>query len=200
MHDPPSTGRLSLLRKAIHVATAVVPVAGWLASYPWALVLAGGAVVASLLLEAARRWWPWVNRLLWRLIPSVFRRWEERRVLGSTWLALGMLAALALWGRDAGGTAVLYLAWGDPAAEFAGRRWGPPGQKKTLPGSLACLGACLLAGGVGVWLGGLRPWAVLAGAVAATAIERWSPPPDDNLWIPVLSGLVILAVQWLVGW
>ena len=200
MHDPSSTGRLSLLRKAIHVATTVVPVAGWLVSYPLALILAGGAVLASLLLEAARRWWPWVNRLLWHLIPSVFRRWEERRLLGSTWFALSMLAALALWGRDAGGTAVLFLAWGDPAAEFVGRRWGPPGQKKTLAGSLACLGACLLAGALGVWLGGVHPWVALAGAVSATAIEQWSPPPDDNLWIPVLSGLVILAVQWLVGW
>lgn len=199
MNDPSPTGRLSLLRKAIHVATTVVPVAGWLVSYPLALVLASAIVAASLLLEAARRWWPWVNRLLWQLIPTVFRQWEDRRLLGSTWFALGMLAALALWGRAAGGTAVLFLAWGDPAAEFVGRRWGPPGQRKTLAGSLGCLAASLLAGVVGIWLGRLHPWAAMAGAVSATAIERWSPPPDDNLWIPILSGMVILMVQWLVG-
>jgi dolichol kinase len=133
------------------------------------------------------------------MIPSVFREWEGQRLLGSTWFSLGMLAALLLFGRDAGGTAILFLAWGDPAAELAGRRWGQPGRRKTAVGSSACLVACLLAGVVGVVWGGLNPWAVLAGAVVATLVEYWSPPPDDNLWIPVLSGLAILLGQRLAG-
>jgi len=152
---------LSLVRKLIHLAMAVVP-----ASYPLALGLAGVALLASLLVEAARCWWPALNRLLWRLLPTTFRTWEDRRVLGSTWFSLGMFAALLLFGRDAGGTAVLFLAWGDAIA--------------------------------GVSFGGLSPWAAGAGAVVAVLVERWSPPPDDNLWLPILSGLAIVAVeQWL---
>jgi dolichol kinase len=177
----------------------IVPAVGWLVSFPLALVLAAAILVASLALEASRRWWPWVNQLLWRLIPSVFREGEDHRALGSTWFALGMLPALLLYGRDAGGTAVLFLVWGDPAAELVGRRWGRPGQRKTLAGSLGCLAACLLAAGVGVYLGELSPWAALAGAVVATLVERWSPPPDDNVWLPILSGLTILLVQQSVG-
>jgi dolichol kinase len=110
-----------------------------------------------------------------------------------------MVAALLLYGLDAGGTAILYLAWGDPAAEVSGRRWGRPGQRKTLAGSLACLGACLAAGAVGIFAGGLSPWAALAGAVVATLVERWSPPPDDNLWIPIASGLAILLARAAAG-
>jgi dolichol kinase len=200
MHTSQSSGRVSLLRKLIHLATTLVPAIGWLISYWLAIALAGAALVASLALEAARRWWPWVNRLLWRLIPSVFREWEDQRLLGSTWCAVGMLMALLLFGGDAGGTAILFLAWGDPAAEWVGRRWGEPVRKKTLAGSLGCLVACLLAGIVGVYWGNLSPWAVLAGAVVATLVERWSPPPDDNLWIPILSGLAIVVVQrWSSG-
>lgn len=176
---------------------AVVPACGWLISYPLALSISGALLLASLVAETARRWWPGVNRLLWQLIPATFRQGEERRILGSTWFALGMSAALLLFGQDAGGTAVLFLAWGDPAAEFVGRRWGTPGKGKTVAGSLGCLAACLLAGLVGIGLGGLSPWAVLAGGVVATLVERWSPPPDDNLWMPILSGLAILAVQQL---
>jgi dolichol kinase len=186
------------LRKLIHLAMAVVPACGWLISYPLALSVSGALLLASLVVEAARRWWPWVNRLLWQLIPATFRRGEERRSLGSTWFALGMSAALLLFGRDAGGTAVLFLAWGDPVAEFVGRIWGTPEERKTVAGSLGCLAACLLAGLVGIGLGGLSPWAVLAGGIVATLVERWSPPPDDNLWMPILSGLAILAVQQLV--
>jgi dolichol kinase len=191
--------RLSLTRKLIHLAMAVVPAAGWWLGDWVALVLAGTFLAATLALEAARRWWPWVNRLLWRLLPTVFRAWEGRGVLGCTWFAIGTLATLLLCGQDAGGTAVLFLAWGDPVAELAGRRWGRPGARKTLVGSLGCLAACLLAGIVGAGLGGLSFWTVLVGAVVATLTERASPPPDDNLWMPLLSGLAMLGVEWSMG-
>ena len=195
----PEAQRLSLSRKLVHMAMAVIPAAGWLVAYWLALALAGTILLASLALEAMRRWWPWVNRLLWRLLPTIFRSWEGKGVLGSTWFAVGLAATLLLFGRDVGGTAVLFLSWGDPMAEVVGRRWGGGRQGKTLPGSLGCLLACLVAGVVGIGLGGLSPWAVLTGAVVATMVERWSPPPDDNLWMATLSGLAMGLVEWLVG-
>jgi dolichol kinase len=194
--QPPA--RSSALRKLIHVAGTTLPAAGWLLSYGIALGLAGGLLAASLAVELARRACPTVNGILWRLLPAVFRDGEEQRILGSTWLAAGALSTLLAFGVDVGGTALLFLMWGDPAAELAGRRWGPPDQRKTHAGSLGCLIACLLAGAVGIYAGGLRPGAVLAGALVAVAVERRSPLPDDNVWIPVLSGLVIWAIQaWL---
>jgi dolichol kinase len=191
--------RLSLLRKLIHVGTTIFPAIGWLMAFWLEVALAAAFMAASLVLEASRRWWPWVNRLLWHLIPSVFREWEDRHILGSTWLAAGALGTLLLCGRDAGGTAILFLAWGDPAAELVGRAAGGDHSGKTVAGSLACLFACLLAGAAGVLLGGLSVWAALVGAAVATIIERWSPPPDDNLWMPVFSGMAILFVEWLVN-
>ena len=193
-----SSGQTSNLRKLMHMAMAVVALAGWLVSFEVALALAGALVGASLAVEAVRRWWPWVNRLLWRFLPSVFRKWEDRRVLASTWFALSMLLALLLFRRDAGGTAILFVAWGDPTAETVGRRWGRRGEGKTAAGSLGCLMACLAAAAVGISLGGLSPWSALAGAVAATLVERWSPPPDDNVWMPLLSGLVIVGMQGIL--
>ena len=180
------------------MAVALVPAAGWWISYPLAVALAAAILVASSLAEVARRRWQWVNRLLWQLLPTTFRSWEDQRILGSTWLGLGILVSLLLYGRDAGGTAVLFLVWGDPLAEWAGRTWGKPGAGKTLAGSLGCLLACLVAAFVGVGLGGLSPWAAAAGAVAATVVERWSPPPDDNVWMPLAGGLAISAVEWLL--
>lgn len=199
MDEPQSDGRLSPIRKLIHLAMAVIPAAGWLLSYPLALGLAGAFLLASMVLEAVRRWWPQANRFLWWLVPSAFREEEDRRVLGSTWLAVGMFVTLLVFGRDVGGTAVLFLCWGDAAAELVGRRWGRPGGDKTLAGSLGCLLACLVAGVVGVGLAGLSPWTVLVGAGVATLVECWSPPPNDNVWMPILAGLGMLVVQWLVG-
>ncbi len=175
---------------------AAIPAAGWWLA-PWvAVALTAAFLAASLAVEVARRSWPWVNRLLWRALPSAFRTWEGETILGSTWFAVGSLPSLLFFGQDAGGTALLFLAWGDPMGEVVGR-WSSaasPGNK-TVAGSLGCLAACLLAAGVGVGLGGLSPWAALAGAVVATLVERWSPPPDDNVWMPILSGLVVAVLQ-----
>lgn len=193
--DALAAGRLSLVRKLMHLAMTLVPAAGWLISRQAALLLAAALLAASLALEGVRRGWPAVNRLLWRLLPSVFRAWEGRAVLGSTWLAIGLALTAFLWDSDIGGTAILFLVWGDPVAEVVGRQWGRRGAGKTLVGSVGCLAACLLAGMVGVGLGGLSPWSVGAGALVATVVERWSPPPDDNLWMPVLSGLAIALIQ-----
>ena len=186
------------MRKVLHLSITAVPAIAWLVSYELALVICGALLFGSSALEAARRWWPWVNWLLWRMLPTVFREWEDRRLLGSMWFALGASATLALFGRDAGSTALLFLIWGDTAAEVVGRRWGRPNQRKTLVGSTACLLACLVAGAVGVWLGDLSLSSVLVGAVAATAVERWSPPPDDNLWMPVVGGLAIFGMESVV--
>ena len=195
----PKLPRASVTRKSIHLAMAILPAAGWWVSYGVALALSALVLGASLVIEVARRWWPWSNRLLWRLLPTVFRRWEAQRVLGSTWFAVGALLSLFIFGRDVGGTAVLFLAWGDPVAELVGARWGKAGQGKTVEGSLGCLMACIVAGFVGVGLGGLSPWAALLGAVVATLVERWSPPPNDNLWMPLISGLGMAVAQWLAA-
>jgi dolichol kinase len=136
---------------------------------------------------------------LWKLLPTTFRAWEDRRVLGSTWFSIGALAALLLFGLDAGGAAILFLAWGDPAAELVGRRWGSPEKQKTWAGSLGCLAACLLAGLLARAQGGSTLWGLGLGALVATATERWSPPPDDNLWVPVFSALVVMLVAWIGG-
>jgi dolichol kinase len=177
------------------MALALVPAAGWRVSFQAAVGLATLLLVISLAVEAGRRWRPALNRLLWQLLPTIFRPWEGRRVLGSTWFAVGALLALVVYGRDVGGTALLFLIWGDPAAEIVGRTWGHKTEGKTLAGSLGCLFACLIAALVGMSLGGLEPWTVLAGAVTATLVERWSPPPDDNVWMPVLGGLVMAGME-----
>jgi len=189
---------MSLLRKLIHLAMAWLPALGWLISYPVELALSAALLLASLVVEVARRRWQEVNRLLWRMLPSTFRSDEGQKVLGSTWFAVGALVTLVLFGRDTGGTAVLFLTWGDPAAELTGRRWGRPDRRKTLAGSLGCLLACLLAACVGIGLGGLNPLVALTGVIVATLAERWSPPPDDNVWLPILTGLAMWVVQRVI--
>lgn len=184
---------MPLLRKMMHIALAAVPLAGWIWA-PWvALALAGLLAAGSLVLEAARRLWPFVDRTLWGRAEDLFRPWERRGILGSTWFVASMLGVLLAFGQDVGGLVVLFLALGDPAAELAGRHWGRPGVRKTWAGSLACLAVCLAVASASALAGLVPAAAALPGAVAAAAAERWSPPPTDNLWMPLFSALVAAA-------
>ena len=189
---------MQVARKLMHAALAAVPIAGWLFE-PWvALVLAGLLVLGSLALEMGRRFWPWIDRTLWGLAPGLFRPGEEQGILGSTWFAFSMLGVLFFFGQDLGGLVVLYLALGDPAAEIAGRRWGRPGVRKTWAGSAACLVVCLATATAAALLGLVHPAVATAGAVAAAAAERWSPPPTDNIWMPLFSAMVMAACYQLL--
>jgi dolichol kinase len=188
------------LRKLIHLGMTVLPASAWFVADWLGLALSAAFVVASVILEMTRRQWPPLDQFLRRLLPGVFRESEDDGVLGSTWFAAGACAAFLAFGPAVGGTAVLFLAWGDPAAELAGRRWGHPGQDKTAAGSLTFLAVAILAAVAGVYLAGLHVWAAMAGALVATVIERLPPPPDDNLWIPVLSGLTMVGVRALLSW
>ncbi len=186
------------VRKLMHAALAIVPLAGWLFE-PWvALALAGLLGLGSLALEVARRSWPGIDRTLWGHAPGLFRPWEQQGILGSTWFVASMLGALLFFGQDVGGLVVLFLALGDPAAEIAGRRWGRPGVRKTWAGSVACLMVCLATATTVALLGFVHPVVAVAGAVAAAAAERWSPPPTDNIWMPLFSALVMAACHQLL--
>ena len=85
---PSAMGSSRSLRKLIHLALSVVPVIAWFLSYELALALACVLLAASLALEAARRWWPWVNCLLWRLI------YRPQLRLDTPWATFGIQSAL----------------------------------------------------------------------------------------------------------
>jgi dolichol kinase len=173
----------------------VLPAGAWFLADWLGLALSAAFLVASIALEIIRRHWSGLNAFLRKMLPGVIRDTENQGVLGSTWFAIGAFVAFLVFGPFTGGAAVLFLAWGDPAAAIAGRKWGNLSRRKTWVGSLACLGATSLAALAAAHYGNLNLWAALCGAGAATLVERCSPQPDDNVWIPILSGLSIWIVQ-----
>jgi dolichol kinase len=57
---------------------------------------------------------------------------------------------------------------------------------------------CLAMATAVALLGLVHPAVAVAGAVAAAAAERWSPPPTDNIWMPLFSALVMAAYHQLL--
>lgn len=187
-----------LRRKAIHLATAALPVA-W--SYDilsgtalrWAL---GLAVPIALGVEWARaRGGPFREAFLARFGP-LLRRHESSRLTGATWLAIAMWGAVMLAPRGAAIAALWSGTVGDAVAAVVGRlvQRARGGAGKSLAGSLALI----LATAAGIhWLVDTPMHVALAlGSLAALA-ERPVGPGDDNLRVTlgVAAGATLLGLR-----
>ena len=198
--------RHELARKAIHLASSVVPI-----SYAAGLrrdvllALLALALLLALIVEAARRHVPRVREPFERAVGGLLREHERARVSGATWMATAYLLAVALFPPAVAVAAMLAVALGDAAAAIVGR-WvgtraaaraaarapgvavvpsGTPSGRKTWAGTVACavataLGALLVAR--------LGPGAALACAVAAALAERPRAPFDDNVRVALAAG------------
>jgi dolichol kinase len=196
--------RAEAARKAMHLATAALPVAWAYDLIPtrgmqWLL---GVAVALALVVEFARARGGAVGTLFVRTVGPLLRAHERHEIAGATWLAIGMWGAVMLAPRFAAIAALWAAAVGDAVAALVGRsvqQWRvsrsgatapPPG--KTLIGAAA--GAMATAAGV-VWLTpAALPVAAALGVVAALA-EWPARPGDDN--VRVVAAVALAAA--LVG-
>jgi dolichol kinase len=183
-------------RKAFHAFNAVV-IASALASLEpsrGVAVLALLAITSTLfIVDAARLTNPGANELFFRAFSKLASPREARGIASSTWYALGMLVAVAVFPLDAAVSGILVMGLCDPAAAYAGRRFGTrPFLGGTLEGSLAFFAVAALI------LGLRHSWpAALAAAAASAIAERRSWPLDDNLTVPVVCAGMIQAIEWM---
>jgi dolichol kinase len=191
--------RLSLgrefARKAIHLATASLPV-GWglggisLATLRTSLTV---AVLVALIAEVARfrhgAFGAWFDRRL----GTMLREAERRELSGATWLAVAMWGAVWLAPPAAALCALWAGAVGDATAAVVGRAYGAwrAVSGKTLVGSAAAVASTAL--GV-LWLTAATPLHAVALGLAAAAAEWPARPGNDNLRV---VGAVALAATLL---
>lgn len=164
---------------------------------PW-IWAAGALGVLTLLLflgEVVRFSIPALNRLFFRLLRPLASPREARRVASSTWYVAGCFVAVTLFPREVAVAAILILALADPVATYVGRRWGRrPFGTGTVEGSVAFGIVALLI------LAPLAGWGVGAlVAAATTVVERIPWPLDDNLTIPLVSGLLLWSLLPFTG-
>ncbi len=193
----PPTFRAELARKALHVGTAIVPVAWamrWCSETELRWTLAAATIVA-LLIEALRRSPGLVQRAFAGPLAPMLRPHESQALTGATWLALTMAAVAWLAPPPAAIAGLWAAAVGDAAAAVVGRgvsalRRRTPTQK-TWTGSAAATASTML--GV-LWLTAATPTVAAALGLVAAAAERPRLRLDDNLRV---GGAVALAATLL---
>ena len=113
---------------------------------------------------------------------------KEGEITGATWVFAGSLITIILIPKPFCIVALFFLAVGDTFAALVGMNY--PFIKigrKTLSGSIACFVTCCI---IGLFFSfGLNTSTIIFGALIATLTELSFMKINDNLSIPIFSGL-----------
>lgn len=190
--------RHEVLRKFIHLSTSLLPLSllvldpeVWTGLIAALLILAIAVDIARLRVQA-------VHRFFKSLFGDALRPHEANELTGSTFMCLSALLCIVLFPVPIAVTALLFLTIGDSAAALIGQRWGRTSLRpgKTIEGTLACLGSCII---IVIVMPGIHLLVGFTGALTATTVELFGTETiDDNFGIPVLSALAMWIVASVV--
>lgn len=118
------------------------------------------------------------------------RKDAQNPFTGVMFFYIGCTITFVLFPFAIASAACAMLAVGDSLSTLIGKKFGKHRiGRKTLEGSVACFFGSLLAG-----IFFVAPFLSLIGAVASSLTELF-PKVNDNLTIPVISGLVMFLVS-----
>ncbi|MCB5230722.1 MAG: diacylglycerol/polyprenol kinase family protein [Candidatus Cloacimonas sp.] len=184
-------------RKAIHLSSLVLPL-----SYRFllggnrghALLILFPLALIAVIIEIVRLEHKTFKRIFFRIFGIMLRKHETMNLTGASYLLTSSVFTIAIFPAEIAFAALSFLSVGDTMAALIGIRFGRrkiKGTNKSLEGTLACFVSCF----VYALAFGLNPNLAFAGAVSATIAELSSLPVDDNLKIPILSGVVMSLVS-----
>ena len=122
---------------------------------------------------------------------------KEGEITGATWVFAGSLFTIMLIPKPFCIVALFFLAVGDTFAALVGMNY--PFLKigrKTLSGSIACFITCCIIGLL--FSHSLNTSTIMFGAFIATLTELSSMKINDNLSIPIFSGLSMYSFNTLL--
>jgi dolichol kinase len=189
-HADAFTWRQELGRKAVHLGMMILPLWTYVAPEPWNwrgpfLAFLAFLTVDGVRLRSARAHGAFAQR-----IGDYLRADEARGPIRIHELTAAAALLAFMVPPAIAATAVAYAVFGDAAAALVGRRFGG-GAAKSVPGSLACLATCIA---IGAALLPGRPLAIAVGAAVATLVEAAPLPVDDNITVPLLAAVALVAI------
>ncbi len=187
-----------VLRKLWHIGTGLAAFSIYFGLNIGQRAMAEGLLFFSLAffaMETVRLRNEQVNRLALAVLGPFMRNTEKNSYSGLPFYALGASLALFLFEERIAVLGISFLVFGDPLSSYFGIKYGKDKilGNKSLQGALAGFVTCYfltLIYGLYYSSGGfnLLAFSLLAGMVGSAA-ELLSINVDDNLTIPVISGL-----------
>lgn len=179
-----------LRRKFIHFSALLIPIGYYFLPKELVLsVLIPGSFLC-LLIDMGRLYHKPTSRVFNRIFGRVLREHEGFHFTASTYLLFAATLCIIFFDKRVAIVSLLILIISDPTAALVGRKFGRIKLlgEKTLEGSCAFLISALIITSL---FPGLRLTSKIAGAIVATTIELFPTGIDDNLSIPLATGLVM---------
>lgn len=186
-----------LMRKGTHMGALVIPGGYYFLHLDRQEMLSImiPVTVAMILIDIARlRQWLFWKAFARRILSPVIRQHEMAGdFTGATYILLSVCLTVALYDKPIAIAAMVFIIVGDTLAALVGRRFGRHRfGNKSVEGSLACLAGTVI---VAVLMPDLPIGIRLGGAVIATIVEALPLGIDDNITVPILSGLSMTLLE-----
>lgn len=176
-------------RKAIHFGALSIPLGYYFLPKRTALLILIPIVLITLAGDLIRLKELPGSNLIKRLFGAMLRDHENSDLSGASYILSGAVLTIFLFAKPVALAALGFIILGDIAAALVGRRYGRIKiGDKTLEGSLTFFGVCIL---VALLVPNLSIAIGIIGALIATIIEAMTLPVDDNLIVPLISGLAM---------
>lgn len=183
-------------RKLLHFVALGIPLGIAMLPHKEAVALFVPLAFAMAAGEILRKRSRFLQNLFLKVFGSVLRQEEKQKVTGGTFFFISGAICLLVFDKPIAYTVMAFIIVGDAAAAMAGMKFGRlrTSSGKSLEGALASIAACLL-----FWIlfPGIDFGFALIAAVLTGLLELLPLKIDDNLFVPVICGLIL---QTLVGW
>jgi glycerol-3-phosphate acyltransferase PlsY len=184
-------------RKFIHLIPLLIPLVSTfdILKKQELIIVAGISTLIAFSLDIARMRRGFVSKVFFQLFGSLLRPSEKRTFTGSSYYLLGIFLALLIFPKPIAEASMFILIIGDTMAAFVGTMWGRTKiWGKSLEGSLAFLvSSCAIL----ALLGRVGMHVAVVGALVATVVELLPLSINDNLTIPISSGVSMYLVSYL---
>ncbi len=199
---------LHILRKVWHITTGSLGLFAFVRSSEsqtfWALLILGIAV-AGFTIDIVRNRMPFMNKVVIKIMGPLMRRSEKEGFSGLPFYALGVSLSLFFFSRDIAIVSSMFLVFSDPLSSFFGVLYGKDKivPNKSLQGAVAGFFTCYLitlfyAMNTTTLGTHLLVFSIVAGVIGSASELVSAFNIDDNLTIPVLSGLgMTLLNKWV---
>lgn len=185
-------------RKMIHFSLILLPLAyRYLVNYDKRITLMVliSLLVIALIVEVFRIKHPTFKRLFLDVFGLMMRKREYHDFTSATYMLISVVICIVVFSADIAFVAIAFLAIGDTLAALVGIQFGKRKlflTDKSLEGSIACFVGSFIFG-----LFFLNPLIAFSGALAASLAEAAPIWVDDNIKVPVISGITMTLFSFI---
>lgn len=195
-----------LLRKSTHLAGLIFPILYVFLNRQYMIVIVGSLTAFAICVEIAKWVFPSFRAMFLQYLKLLLRTHEKQgAITGATYYLTGVFLCIVIFDKSVAIACILFIILGDTAAALVGKRWGRTKLigKKSLEGSAACFVVCslitlLLINPIVGNTDAINPIVCIMGAFIATLTELLPLRIDDNLTVPLISGVIMqLMINYL---